>query len=268
MTAAVFGAVFGAGPTFIGHRGLGSGVVHGHRQNTLGSFVAAVEAGLDWVEVDVRRTADDVLVVGHDPTWPDGTTVAHVTGAEADRRELLRLETPMRELPDSVGIDFDVKSVMDDCLRPPERTTAGLLAPLAAAEAGRRPMVVSSFDPSALSVVHDAVPGVPLGLLTWYGFPLDMAVAACAHLDVQVLALHVGSLWPRGAETALDLAEVEQVLGLLRRCGRELLVWCPGIELCRSLLAAGTDAVVVDEVPRVLAELGLADTLMTPRPAA
>jgi hypothetical protein len=72
-----------------------------------------------------------------------------------------------------------------------------------------------------------------------------------------VLALHVGSLRPRGGEAALDVADVERVLALLRRCGRELLVWCPGIDLCRSLLAAGTDAVVVDEVPRVLAELDL-----------
>jgi glycerophosphoryl diester phosphodiesterase len=261
-------AVFGAGPTVIGHRGLGSGVVQGHRQNTLGSFLAAVEAGLDWVEVDVRRTADDVLVVVHDRTWPDGTAVVDVTGAEADRRGALRLETLVGELPDTVGVDLDVKTVMEDCLRTPEQTTAGLLAPLATAQLARRPLMVSSFDPSALGVLRDAAPGVPLGLLTWYGFPLDMAVAACAHLDVQVLALQFGSLWPPGAEAALDLAEVERVLDVLRRCGRELLVWCPGIELSRSLLDAGAAAVVVDEGPRVLAELDLAEIAATPRPAA
>jgi len=261
-------AVFGAGPTVIGHRGLGSGVVHGHRQNTLGSFLAAVEAGLDWVEVDVRRTADDVLVVVHDRAWSDGTAVVDVTGIEADRRGALRLEALLRELPDTVGVDFDVKTVMEDCLRPPGRTTAGLLAPLATAQLARRPLVVSSFDPSVLRVVRDAAPGVPLGLLTWYGFPLDMAVAACAHLDIQVLALQVGSLWPRGAEVALDLTEVERVLEILRRCGRELVVWCPGIELSRSLLDAGAAAVVVDEVPRVLAELDLVEIVARPRPAA
>jgi glycerophosphoryl diester phosphodiesterase len=261
-------AVFGAGPTVIGHRGLGSGVVQGHRQNTLGSFLGAVEAGLDWVEVDVRRTADDVLVVFHDRVWPDGTAVVDVTGAEADRRGALRLETLLRELPDAVGVDFDVKTVMEDCLRAPARTTAGLLAPLAAAQLVRRPLVVSSFDPSVLGVVRDAAPGVPLGLLTWYGFPLDMAVAACTHLDVQVLALQVGSLWPRGAEPALDLGEVERGLGMLRRCGRELLVWCPGVEVSRSLLDAGAAAVVVDEGPRVLAELDLVATPATPGPAA
>ena len=58
--------VFGEGPAVIGHRGLGCGVVAGHRQNTLGSFAAAVRSGAQWVEADVRRLGDDVLVVAHD----------------------------------------------------------------------------------------------------------------------------------------------------------------------------------------------------------
>jgi glycerophosphoryl diester phosphodiesterase len=264
----VSAAVFGEGPTVIGHRGMGSGVVHGHRQNTLGSFTAAVRAGLDWVEVDVRRTADDVLVVAHDATYPDGVPVAAESAREADRRGTLRLETLLHGLPPDVGIDFDVKSAMEDCLRPPERTTAGLLAPVAAEEVGRRPLVASSFDPAALQVLHQAAPRVPLGLLTWYGFPLEMAVAACAHLDVQVLALHVGSLWPYGGPAVLDLAEVERVLALLRRCGRELLVWCPDAELTQSLLTIGVDAVVVDEGPQVLAAVGLAGTSARRAPGA
>jgi glycerophosphoryl diester phosphodiesterase len=261
----VIGTVFGAGPTVIGHRGMGSGVVDGHRQNTLGSFTAAVRAGLQWVEVDVRRTADDVLVVAHDSAYPDGTPVADVSAREADRRGTLRLETLLHGLPPDVGIDFDVKSAMGDCLRDPERTTAGLLVPVAVDEVGRRPLVVSSFDPAALQVLHTMAPHVPLGLLTWHGFPLEMAVAACAHLDVQVLALHVGSLWPYGARPVVDLVEVERVLKLLHRCERQLLVWCPDVELARSLLAVGIDAVVVDEVPRALDALGLAEPAGSPR---
>jgi glycerophosphoryl diester phosphodiesterase len=58
--------VFRAGPAVIGHRGLGCGVVRGHRENTLGSFTGGAALGTTWVEADVRRTADDVLVVGHD----------------------------------------------------------------------------------------------------------------------------------------------------------------------------------------------------------
>lgn len=50
----------------IAHRGgaVGSGAPEG----TIGAFEAALEAGADWLEFDVRRTADGVLVVLHDET--------------------------------------------------------------------------------------------------------------------------------------------------------------------------------------------------------
>jgi glycerophosphoryl diester phosphodiesterase len=59
-------------PVLIGHRGCGQGVVDGYAENTLDSFLAAIECGVDWLEVDVRRTRDDTLLVAHDPADPDG----------------------------------------------------------------------------------------------------------------------------------------------------------------------------------------------------
>src|ERR1700712_5019103 len=78
--------VFGEGPVVIGHRGLGCGLVAGHQQNPLGSFAAAVRSGARWVEADVRRLGDDVLVVAHDAAYPDGTRLADISGAEAEHR--------------------------------------------------------------------------------------------------------------------------------------------------------------------------------------
>src|SRR3954452_8034693 len=207
--------VFGEGPAVIGHRGLGCGVVAGHRQNTLSSFAAAVRSGARWVEADVRRLGDDVLVVAHDAAYPDGTRLADITGAEADRRGTLRLSALLDELPRQVGLNLDLKSSMDDCLRSPERTTAGLLAPIVAAEATRRPLMVSSFDPAALWLLRATAPRVPLGLLTWHRFPVEMAVAACAHMDVEVLALHVGSLCTAPARGQIDAAVDAGVLASL-----------------------------------------------------
>src|SRR3954470_21936767 len=91
--------VFGEGPAVIGHRGLGCGVVAGHQQNTLGSFAAAVRSGARWVEADVRRLGDDVLVVAHDAAYPDGTRLADVTVTEADRRGTLHLSSLLDEFP-------------------------------------------------------------------------------------------------------------------------------------------------------------------------
>jgi len=96
---------------------------------------------------------------------------------------------------------------------------------------------------------------VPLGLLTWHRFPVEMAVAACAHMDVEVLALHVGSLWDGTAGGQIDSGLLASLLSLLHRCGRQLLVWCPQIALARLLVSAGTDAVVVDDLPEALVAL-------------
>ena len=52
----------------IGHRGAS----FDHPENTLEAFRGARAQGADWVELDVRRTADGELVVHHDPHLPDG----------------------------------------------------------------------------------------------------------------------------------------------------------------------------------------------------
>jgi glycerophosphoryl diester phosphodiesterase len=207
------------------------------------------------VEVDVRRTADDVLVVAHDEVYPDGTRVADVSAAEADRRGTLRLHALVERLPSEVGVDVDLKPAIGDSLRPPSRTTAALLAPVVAAEARRRPLLVTSFDPAALHWLRNQEPSVPLGWLAWQRFPLDVAVVACAHMDVDVLGLHVGSLADR-ASGAVDPATVTGTLPFVHGAGRRLLVWCPAPTSAGALLEAGADAVVVDEVPRALDLLG------------
>src|SRR3954469_14043945 len=247
--------VFGAGPTVIGHRGCGCGVVDGHAQNTLASLPAAGASGAQWVEADVRRTGDDVPVVAHDPAYPDGSVLAELPVAETDRRGTLRLSTLLAERPGGVGVNIDLKSSLEDCLRIPARTTAGLVAPVALEEAGRRPLMVSSFDPGALRLLREEVPSVPLGLLTWHRFPVEMAVSACAHLDVEVLALHVGSLVEGTAGGQIDSGALASLLSRLHRCGRQLLVSCPQIALARLLVSAGIDAVVVDDLPEALVAL-------------
>lgn len=67
--------------------------IGGHRgdpesapENTFAAFEAAVAAGVDFIETDIQRTADGVLVLFHDDTLERTTTgrgrVADVTAAE------------------------------------------------------------------------------------------------------------------------------------------------------------------------------------------
>ena len=59
----------GAVPLVVAHRGASAAHPPG---NTVAAFAAAVALGADWVELDVRLTADGALVVHHDPDLPDG----------------------------------------------------------------------------------------------------------------------------------------------------------------------------------------------------
>lgn len=249
------GIVFSAAGTLVGHRGLGKGMVGGHRGNSLGSFLAAVEAGVDWVEVDVRRSADDGLFVVHDEAFADGAFLASLPAHEATRRGALPVAELLEELPTETGVVFDVKSSVRDAGRSADLTTAALLGDLCNRMLGSRPAVAQSFDPAALQHLRETVPSLPLGLLTWVRFPVGLAVAAAAHLDVQTLAIHSGSLNKGGTTGPLDVPELPDLVQSVHTSHRELVVWCPPVRRVRALAAAGVDAMVVDDVSRHVMEL-------------
>ena len=78
---------------------------------------------------------------------------------------------------------------------------------------------------------------------------------AAAHLDVQVLAVHAGSLWPNAVTASLDVPELHEVVDRVHSSRRQLLVWGPTLDQARHLASAGVDAMVVDDVPRHVAGL-------------
>ena len=67
-----------ARPAVIAHRGAS----RAERENTVQAFRRAGTMGAEAVELDVRRTADGVLVVQHNPHLEDGRIIAATTYAE------------------------------------------------------------------------------------------------------------------------------------------------------------------------------------------
>lgn len=249
------GGVFGPGPAILGHRGLGRGTVDGVHENTLESFLAAAALGIDWVEVDVRRTSDDRLVVAHNPANADGVFYADITASEALDDGALDLSSLLEALPTGVGVDFDVKTSMEDAVRGRAETTMARLARVARRESRRRPTLISSFDAGALDIARELAPSVPRALLTWVEFPIGQAVAMAGHLDVQVLAPHWGSLRPNEREPVELHRPLEYVVDTVHASGREFLAWCPTVAFAEKLLDVGVDALCVNNVPKVLARL-------------
>src|SRR4051794_1439072 len=218
MMASRPGHVFADAPALCGHRGAGKG----EGENTLASFRAAVEAGLGWVEVDARVTADDVLVARHDPVVPDGRFVAELRAEETDALGLMRVADLLEDLPPEVGVDIDLKSSLEDAVRPPERTTAGLVGTLVARERQRRPLLVTSFDPGALLAVRALAPGVPRGGLRWLCSPLRRAIAGAGSLGREVVAPHVESFPLRHAIDPPVEPEIAVSVGVAHRAGLEV----------------------------------------------
>lgn len=248
--------IFESPPAVVGHRGLGGGQValpgstETFAENTIESIEAAITAGAKWVEIDVTRTADDELVLRHDPTSADGRYLVEQAAADCG---LPSLADVFAAVPTDIGLDIDVKTILEDAVDAPSRRTAALLVPLLLAEARRRPLLVTSFDPSLLSYLGEEVPGVPMGLLTWLRFPTWHGVPAAVGLGFQAIGVHTGSTGLDGADSRAR--PLEHVVDVAHKAGLEMLAWCPTAEAAPSYAAAGVDALVVNDVPGVLAAL-------------
>jgi glycerophosphoryl diester phosphodiesterase len=160
----------------VAHRGASKA----RAENTQVAFEAAIVAGADAVEFDVRLTADGVPVVIHDATL-DRTTdgvgpVSAVTLAELRNVTIPTPEGPLEvptfrevldELSGRAAIDVELKNVPGDPDFEPggERLVAATIETLADA-AFDGDVLVSSFDPVALAAVRRRAPGVATGLLT------------------------------------------------------------------------------------------------------
>jgi glycerophosphoryl diester phosphodiesterase len=248
------GRVFTEPPVVIGHRGLGSGAVDGHAENTVASLLAAARIA-PWVELDVRRTADDVLVLGHQPALPDGTPIAEASAKAAVAHGHPTVEDVFASLPAETGVVLDLKSSLEDALRPAEQTTAALISPLAVQAASVRPILVTSFDPAALTLLARTAPRVSRGLITWLWFPVGIAVAAAAGSNVQVLSIHFGSLQPNSIEPESQHPGSARVVDVAHAAGLEVLAWCPDVDQAERLLDVGVDAICVNDLPGTMAEL-------------
>jgi glycerophosphoryl diester phosphodiesterase len=244
--------VFGARPDIVGHRGLGRGVVDGHAENTIASLEAAVAAGVDWVEFDVSRTRDDVLIVHHNPATPDGRFLVDRPAAELAAHGMATLDEVLEALPVEVALDLDLKPILEDATGGLDATTAGLLLPVLRREIARRRLLLTTFDVSALGWLRDEVPGLACGLLTWLDFPLRMAVPMAARFGAAVVGLHYRSFAANPVEPGPVHRDLTTNVGIAHDAGVEVLAWCPGENEVGALVAAGVDAVTVNDVPRML----------------
>ena len=147
-------------PLIIAHRGAALPV--SHPENTVAAFRRARSVASDWVELDVRRTADAKTAIHHDPHLADGRLIASLErsslpGDVPDLDEALVACAGM-------GVNVEIKNFVAE----PDYDATHWLSQ-AVVEATRRAdppvsVLVSSFNIDAIDRVRTLAPSLPTAL--------------------------------------------------------------------------------------------------------
>lgn len=240
-------------------------LVLGHRgsprhapENTLESFLLALEQGCHGVELDVHLSRDGVPVVCHDPVvhatdgtplsvknlaWSELSSIEIVSGGRPVK--LCSLEELLEALPPTAFLDVELKDLPTGDPALAESPIGEVVASLLGTRRCEGVMVTSFYLPH-LHKARRVEPDLPHGLLLFPGMSPSSAFEMARSAGVRVLLPHDSGL-PVGEE-ALQAA-VEEIA----RSGFDTVVWTvddPGRAL--ALQGAGVRGVITD-VPDVVA---------------
>jgi glycerophosphoryl diester phosphodiesterase len=204
------------------------------RENTLGAFRAAVELGVDGVELDVRQCADGALVVHHDAIV-EGRAIAlsrsseladHVASFHASMEAMagVRVNVEMKN-----GRDVQ-ESTYDESGEFARRVVSYLR------DAGwRDSVIVSCFDLATCDAVRRFDPDIDVGwLLDW---DLDVAQAIATAREHALSAVHPYFEF-------VDAARLREA----RDAGLAVNVWTVNAPSdIAAMLALGVDGVITDD---------------------
>ena len=218
-------------------------------ENTLEAIVQALASGADGVEVDARRTADERLVLCHDPSRDGVTLVEHLydpaVGAPllADALDACRGRRMIIEIK-NVPAEPDHDA--------PHERTAQLLAALlreraGGADTGADDVVVSSFDWFAIERVRADLGGaVPTAFLITRGVAISAALSYA--LDAGHSELHV--------PVRTVLADPADAVTRCQDAGLGLVAWTvESLDDAKALADAGVDGIICDDPAAVVAAL-------------
>ena len=155
--------------SIIAHRGA-SAV---ERENTIAAFARAAALGADGVELDVRRTADDRLVVHHDARLPDGR-VLRATPA-ADLPDHIPSLTAALDACAGMFVNVEIKNDPGDPDFDPTEWVAHRVCAALAGRGGGPRWLISSFRLESVAVCRTVLPSVRTA---WLVATLDTDVVA------------------------------------------------------------------------------------------
>lgn len=195
-------------PWIIAHRGASLQA----QENTIEAFRLAGELGADAVELDVRRTADGILIVHHDDTVPglDRPIMAMTRAELSDSAPWIADLADALTACSGMWVDVEIKNDPRDAdWDPNDGATSAIIA-----DHGDADIVVTSFNPQSVAVASRA--GLRTGLLIGRGIDPAEAALPAAEAGHQLLLPHYSTL-------AGDHGE--HIVAAGARAGIEIAVW-------------------------------------------
>jgi len=214
------------------------------RENTIEAFKGALAQGADGVELDVRRSADGSLVLHHDAVVP-GLGPLHELRNDDLPAWIPTLEQALSACAGAM-VNVEVKNSPLDPGHDPDETVAGEVLEIIAAGRERGPeafpstLQISSFSPATISALASARSGVPLGLLVAPALSSHDALVGATRLGCSTLNVFHSQVTADLVATARD-----QGIGVVAWTVNERAQ-------VASMLEAGVEAVISDDVPGAL----------------
>jgi len=234
-------------PAISAHRGGGETAASG----TYEAYRSAVEAGAEYVEFDVRRTADGTLVAFHRarPGWGRAVTaVSYARLCDLAGYEVPRMAELMKLLAGRAVGHLDLK----------ETSRADVIVRLAVEALGPVGVIVTTEEGAVAAMLKRRFPAVPVGLT------IGGDVAEAAGFGLRRLRRRGLSRLDPVVASQADVAVVHHrlagagVLAECRRRGIKTMVWTVNGDqaLARWLASPCVDVLVTDRPARAIALRG------------
>jgi len=140
------------------------GASRAERENTLRAFERAAALGADGVELDVRRAADDVLVVHHDPRLDDGRVILETSST--DLPEHIPTLSDALDACHGMWVNLEIKNDENEPDFDPTEWVAEQTMALLARRGESERWLMSSFRIETMDRCRDIAPDVRTAWLT------------------------------------------------------------------------------------------------------
>ncbi len=207
------------------------------RENTLEAFERAIELGVEGIELDVRRSADDVLMIHHDAHISDGSLIAATNSA--DLPEWMPTLADALEVCKDTWLNIEIKNMPTDPDYDADYGISLAVAGLIKAFDAEERVLVSCFDFSSICRLREEAHDIPIGWLIWGSVDAGQIIDRA-----------------RGAVDAIHPHEMlvdRTLMGMARDAGLMVNTWTVNdADRVLELHRLRVDAIVTDQVPMAL----------------